>query len=161
MNLRLASGRLPHILPADILFLFRMRRVIGADEIDGAVVDTLPQRFHMRRRHPEAQTIGSQLFDVLPRTEEKRPRIDLTAARSPSVLGAAQHVQTFWRGHMHDMQLISHGLLEPKQCRNGCVPDNAVKVTIGFRIRLRTVVAAFPVSPFDLIHQVLVMRMNH
>ena len=62
---------------------------------------------------------------------------------------------------MHDVQLVADGLLESEQSRDRGIPDDAIEVTIGFGIGLGTVVAAFPIALLDLIHQVLIMRVNH
>src|SRR2546428_12144115 len=115
----------------------------------------------MRRRHPKTQTVRAKPFDILPGAEEKRPRVNLTTAGPALFFGPAKHIQTFWRGHMHDVEFVSDRLLKPKECRNCRVPDYPVKIAIGFRVCLWTVIARFPISAFDFVHQILIVRMNH
>ena len=62
---------------------------------------------------------------------------------------------------MHDVQFVADGLLESEQSRDRGIPDDAIEVAIGFGIGLWTVIAAFPIALLDLIHQVLIMGVNH
>jgi hypothetical protein len=41
------------------------------------------------------------------------------------------------------------------------VPDDAVIVAVRFRVGLRAAIFAFPVAPLDLIHQILIVRVDH
>ena len=59
------------------------------------------------------------------------------------------------------MQRRAERLLHAKQRRHRRVPDNAVVIAIGFGVGLRAAVFLLPVAPFDLVHQILIMRMHH
>src|ERR1043165_5849145 len=74
LDLRLAARRFPHVLPADVFFFLRVRRVIRADDFQRAVVDRVPKRGRVLVGHPEAEAVRTELLHVFPGREEKRPR---------------------------------------------------------------------------------------
>ena len=121
----------------------------------------LPKRLDVRRRHPKTQAVGPQLLDVFPGAQKHRPGIDFATARPAFILGAPQHRQSFRRAHVKNMQPRAERLLHAEQRAHRGVPDDAVIVAICFRVGLRAAIFALPVAPFDLIHQILIVRVDH
>ena len=62
---------------------------------------------------------------------------------------------------MHDVQFVADSLLKAEQSGDSGIPDDAVEVAIGFGIGLRTTVTALPIALLDLVHQVLIVRVDH
>lgn len=61
-----APWRLPHILPSHLFFLPGMWGMVSSHHIDDPIGDRLPQRLHVRLRHPKAQGIWAKPLDGFP-----------------------------------------------------------------------------------------------
>ena len=59
------------------------------------------------------------------------------------------------------MQLGAERLLHAKERAHRGVPDDAVEFPVSFGVSLRAAIFPLPIAPFDLVHQILIVRMHH
>ena len=59
------------------------------------------------------------------------------------------------------MEPSAESFLHAEERARRRVPDDAVIVAVCFRVGLRAAIFAFPVAAFDLIHQILIVRVDH
>ena len=85
--------RLPAVLPARLLFLAQMRRVIGGHDVHGSVDEARVHGVGMVWRHVIRQRVRAEPLDVLPVVAEpEAPGVDLRGDRPARGLRRAQHL---------------------------------------------------------------------
>ena len=87
--------------------------------------------------------------------------VDLAGDLDPARLGAAHGVDRARRLHVHQVHVAAAGLGEADQHVAGGVPDHALAGGVGLRVGLRGVLPAREEVALDVVHQRLVVRVDH
>ncbi len=132
------------------------------DDVDGAVSERRPERLGVGLRDPVGERIGAESLDVRPVIAQQHgPGVDLRRHVLTPILGTSDLLHDTRRLGMQQVERGPRGQLEPQQQRRRAVPDDAVVCSVRPGVGPEVVLAAIPVLALDVIHERLVVGMDH